>query len=131
MIGVFNTIKINGTEVYRPNEFTLQREAVTAGEYTTCLGELRADLIGWKYADMELSFDMLPEAMMEPLLALSGIGAVDMIFTNEAGDEVTEQVFARASTAQVTRFTNDQGVVLWRDFALNITFVTTHPNEAD
>lgn len=126
MIGIYNTITINGTEVYRPNEFTLQRENVFAGEYETCTGRRIADLIGWRYADMTLSFEMLPEAMMDDLLSIEG--DVNMTFSNELNESVTERVIVRASTAQVTRFTDDQGVVLWKDFGLEISFINAHPN---
>lgn len=129
MIGIFNTITINGTEVYRPNEFTLTREKVTAAEITTCTGKFIADLIGWKYADMELSFDTLPQDMMNALLQIEG--AVDMTFTDEEENSVTEKVLVRSSTAKVTRMTNYEGKVLWRNFALAITFINAHPNQED
>lgn len=31
MIGIFNTIQINGTDLYRPTDFSPAREAVYAG----------------------------------------------------------------------------------------------------
>lgn len=127
MIGVFNEITINDARVYRPNEFTLQRENVYAAELETCTGKRIADLIGWRYADMTLSFDTLPQSMMEELLAISG--EVTMEFTNELNDSVTEQVIVRASTAQVTRMTDYAGDVLWKDFAMEISFINAHPNE--
>ena len=52
MIGIFNTITINGHEIYRGNEFTLQREYIYAGEYETCTGKRCADLVGWRYSDL-------------------------------------------------------------------------------
>lgn len=56
MISIFNTIQINGTDLYRPTDFSPAREAVYAGEYKTCLGETIADLIGWRYSDMTLEW---------------------------------------------------------------------------
>lgn len=129
MIGIFNTITINDNEVYRPNEFTLQRENVYAAELLTCTGKTIADLIGWKYADMTLNFDTLPNDMMEALLQISG--DVEMTFEDEEGTSVTEMVIVRSSTAQVTRFTNYAGDTLWKDFALNISFINTHLNTED
>ncbi len=129
MIGVFNTITINGTEVFRPNEFTLQREPVYAAELETCTGKKIADLVGWRYSDMELSFDTLPHSMMEAILAISS--DVDMTFSNELGESVTERVIVRASTAQVTRSTDYEGAVLWKDFALEVSFINAHPNEEE
>ena len=127
MIGVFNTITINGTDVYRPNAFTLQREAQLASEYTSCTGKLIGDLIGWKYMDMTLSFETLPQEMMDSLLQTIGeVGEVDMTFSNEHGESVTEKVLIRASNAQVTRMRTYAGTTLWKDFALEITFVNTH-----
>lgn len=129
MIGVFNTITINGSEVYRPNSFALERENIYAAELVTCTGKRIADLVGWRYADMTLSFDTLPQNMIDALLSISG--EVSMTFSNELNEQVTERVIVRASTAEVTRMTDYAGDVLWKDFALSISFINAHPNEED
>lgn len=129
MIGIFNTITINSKEIFRPNDFTLSRENVFAAELETCTGKRIADLIGWRYQDMELSFDTLPQDMMDKLLSL--MGNVNMTFSNELNQTVTEQVVMRTSAATVTRMHRPDGTVLWKDFAVGIRFINAHPNEED
>lgn len=126
MIGVFNTITIDGKEIFRPNEFTLQREHIYAAELETCTGKRCGDLIGWRYADMTLAFDNLPQDQMEKLLGL--MGNVNMTFRNELNQTVTEDVIMRSSNAQVTRITDPDGNVAWKDFQVNISFIDAHPN---
>ena len=46
MIGIFNTIIIDGKEIFRPNAFTLQREQIYSGEIETCTGKRLADRVG-------------------------------------------------------------------------------------
>ena len=123
MIGIFNTITINGVEFYRPTNFALRREDVLAGEYTTCTGKLIADRIGWKYSDMTLSWDTLPQSMLDVLTGLSG--PVQMVFTDSDGSH-TETIIRGAFTNTPTRFTASDESVLWRDVAAEVRFINVH-----
>ena len=123
MIGIFNTITVNGVELFRPNDFTLRREDVLAGEYTTCTGKLIADRIGWKYSDMTLSWDTLPQDMLDVLTGLSG--PVQMAFTDSDGLH-TETIIRGAFTNTPTRITASNGSVLWRDVAVEVRFINVH-----
>ena len=125
MLGVFNTITIDGSEIYRGNDFQLSREYIYAGEIETCTGKRCADLVGWRYADMTISWDTLPDAQLQSLLALSG-EQVNMTFSNEAHETVTEAVIPQVVTATVTRFTDPQGMVVWKGLSLQIRFINAH-----
>lgn len=123
---LFNTITIDGTEVFRPNDFTLQRENVYAAEIETCTGKRIADLIGWRYSDLSLEFDWLPQAKLSALLDIQG--EVSMTFGNEIEETVTEIVIVKTSAATVTRLTAPDGQVAWKGIQLEVQFINAHPN---
>ncbi|MBR3171300.1 MAG: hypothetical protein IKF22_08650 [Lachnospiraceae bacterium] len=125
MIGVFNTITINETEVYRGNDFALQREWIYAGEIVTCTGKVCADVVGWRYSNLTVSWDTLPQDQLQAILALNG-EAVDMTFSNEQNETVTEQVIPQVISSQVTRFTDHSGNVMWKGIALELRFINAH-----
>lgn len=125
MIGVFNSIRINGTEVYRSNGFTLSREWIYAGEIVTCTGKVCADVIGWRYANLHLQWDNLPQDQLTALLALNGT-AVDAVFSDENSNTVTESVIPIVSTATVTRLTDPHGDVAWSGVSLELRFINAH-----
>lgn len=125
MIGVFNTITIDGTEIYRGNDFTLEREYIYAGEVVTCTGKYCADVVGWRYSDMSIEWDNLPQSQLLAILALTG-RAVDMTFSNEANQTVTETVIPTATKAQVTRITDPDGNVAWSGVGLSLKFINAH-----
>lgn len=125
MIGIFHTITIDGSEIYRGNEFTLQREMIYAGEIETCTGDRYADLVGWRYADLTINWDALPQDQMATILALTG-EAVDMTFTDEENNSVTEKVIPRAIAATATRHTRADGTPIWKGVGLQLTFLEAH-----
>lgn len=126
MSGIFNTISIDSDVIYRGNDFTLQREYIYAGEYETCTGRRIADLVGWRYADITIQWDALPEAMLSDIMALTG-DAVDLTFTDELGISVTESVIPKIISSQATRLTNPyDGSAVWRNVQLQLTFVNAH-----
>lgn len=125
MQGIFNTITINGGEVLRPNDFTLERENIVAAEYMTYDGKRHADLIGWRYADLTLQFDTLPQDQLLGLFGSMG-GTVNMTFTDEEGNSVTELVSINSSGAAATRFTGEDGNVMWKNVAFKVQFMDSH-----
>jgi hypothetical protein len=125
MIGVFNTITLNGEEIFRGNEFTLSREYIYAGEYETCTGKRVGDIVGWRYADLSLTWDNLPQSQLQKVIGLNG-SAVAMTFSNEFNETVTEMVIPTVTTAQVTRLTDPQGNVAWSGIGLTLKFINAH-----
>lgn len=118
-----NYIKINGNNILRPNAFTLQREDVAAAEYTTCTGKIVADRIGWKYSDMTMQWDTLPNAQMLILIAMSGESTI--IFDDADGSH-TEQIERSKNSNTATRFINNDGTVVWKSVSLDVRFINVH-----
>ena len=125
MIGVFNTIKIGNDEIFRSNGFTLAREWIYAAEIVTCTGKVCADVVGWRYSNLSLEWDNLPQAQLQKILALDGT-EVDMTFINELNESVTEAVIPTITTAQVTRLTDPNGDVAWQGVKLEVRFINAH-----
>lgn len=126
MIGIFNTISIDSEIIYQGNDFTLQREYIYAGEYETCTGKRVADLVGWRYADLTIQWDTLPEEMLGYVMGLTG-EAVDFTFTDELGNSITESVIPTVISSQATRLTNpyDRSAI-WRNVSLQLRFINAH-----
>ena len=126
MIDIFNTIKLGNNELYRGNDFTLQREYIYAGEYETCTGRRIADIVGWRYSDLTISWDNLPADQFAFVLGLTG-QRVYLRFDNEQGTYVSEYVIPQVISSQATRYTNPyDGSVVWKNVQLQIKFVNSH-----
>lgn len=122
-MSVFNYIEINGTKIIRPNDFTLKREDVYAGEYTTCTGKVIADRIGWRYAESEMKWGTLPQEQLEVLLAMSS--ACTLTFTDADGEH-TETVVPTTRVLVSTRSRDTAGRPLWSGVTLGVKFINVH-----
>lgn len=123
MIGIYNTITISGHEFKRPSDMAIVREDVYKGEYTTCTGALRADRIGWKYADTTLEFDSMTP---DELAYLSGLtGMFNMTWTDSDGSH-TEAVIRTGFENTPTRQTMPNGRAIWRDVKIGVKFINVH-----
>lgn len=123
-LGIYNKIYINGRPYFRPNDFEIKREDVYAGEYTTCTGKLIADKIGWKYSDLPMKWDILPDEDLVYLTTLTG--SFDITFRDSDGQH-TEQVIRRAFTNTPTRTTGPEGTKIWTGVEMEVSFLNTHP----
>lgn len=122
-LGIYNKIYINGSPYFRPNDFEVKREDVYAGEYTSCTGKLIADKIGWKYSDLTLKWDILPDEDLVYLTTLTGIFSI--AFRDSDGQH-TEQVIRRGFANTPTRVTGPSGTKIWTDVEMEISFLNTH-----
>lgn len=125
MIGIFNTISIEEVEIFRGNNFSLEREWIYAAEIETCTGKRCADVVGWRYKDLTIQWDNLPQDQLQTILDLDG-SEVNMTFTNEQNQSVTEAVIPLVTTAQITRLTDPNGDVAWTGIGLQIRFINAH-----
>ena len=125
MIGIFNTISIEEVEIFRGNNFSLEREWIYAAEIETCMGKRCADVVGWRYKDLTIQWDNLPQDQLQTILDLDG-SEVNMTFTNEQNQSVTEAVIPLVTTAQITRLTDPQGNVAWSGIGLQVRFINAH-----
>jgi hypothetical protein len=125
------TIVANDTTytIRRPPEFQPKREDVYGAEYTTCTGKYIADRIGWKYSDMTLSWDALPQSEVEALIAMTG--ECTITFDDPSSDEITESVIRSSIVYLRHRYTRYNIVtktneVWWEDVSCDIKFLNTH-----
>lgn len=122
---MFNLITLDGMQIYRPNDFEPKKEYVIKGDYTTCNGGYRGDIVGWKYSDITLSWDAIPQAQLDKLLDLNGT-AVNLTFEDAHGDTVTERVLPLTHSTTATRFIGPEGTPLWSDIDLELRFIDAH-----
>lgn len=116
-------IAFNGDEVPRPPSFAPKMEDIYAGEYTTCTGKIVGDRVGWKYSDMTLAWDGLPQSMVDILIGLSG----EVEFEFEAPDgTITSEPIIRSSVVQLRNRNTIRGEVFWKDVSMDIRFIGAH-----
>lgn len=115
-------ITIDGAQIYKPVQFAPQMEDIYSGEYTTCTGKTVGDRVGWKWADMTLSWDALPQSMVDVLVGMAG--AVTMVFDGPQGTQ-TEEII-RDSAVQLRNRNTIRGEVYWRDVSVQIRFINAH-----
>lgn len=123
-MAIFNTITIGGNTFFRPNDFTPSREYVYSGEITTCTGKIIADLIGWRYADISLEWDTLPQDQLDALLGLSG-QETTITFEDADGTTVTESVIPLTHSNTAQRIVSG-GVPAWKDIETSLRFLNVH-----
>lgn len=120
-------VKVTSVEPYielkRPNDFTIEKENVYAGEYTTGNGSLRADLVGWKYSDTVLTFD---ELTTDEVTILSDMrGEAVLYFTDSEGDHA-EDVLVQGFGNTATRLTLPSGQSIWKNVKLTLRFINAY-----
>ncbi len=123
MIGIYNTITINGIEFPRPSDFSIEREDVYAGEYQTCTGNVIADRVGWRYSDMTLNFDTLSNDKLQVLSAINSTAT--LVFTDDDGQH-TESVIRTGFANTPTRYTGPDGTALWKNVSVKMRFINAH-----
>ena len=116
-------IIINGERIYRPVNFAPAQEDLYKGDYTTCTGKRIRDRIGWKYSDMTLEWDALPQPMVDVLIGMSGI--CSLVFDCLDG-EVCEEQIVRDSVVGLRHRYTQEGVTYWRDVKVSISFIGSH-----
>lgn len=106
----------------RPSDFTPQREVVSRGEYTTSNGRIYADVIGWKFSDMTLEWDMLPQNVLQALLGLSVKRTYWLRFTDASGSIRTEEFMITSHVSTGTRIRDMDGNVIWKNVKMGVRF---------
>lgn len=125
-MSIFNTITLDNNTLIRPNGFSPNREYVFAGEITTCTGKTIADLIGWKYADISLEWDALPQDQLEALLGLNGT-EVTLSWTDVDGTTASESVVPLTHSLTARREVCD-GIPSWKNIKTDLRFINVHNN---
>lgn len=118
----YDTITINSVTYPRPVVFAPRREDVYAAEYTTMTGKTKADIVGWKYADIELKWDALSQTQVQSLTALSG--TFTFAFDDPSGTH-SETVRRKSAVSMRHRY-QQGGVYYWRDVSVKLSFINTN-----
>lgn len=116
-------IAINGARIPRPPEFAPQIEDLYAGEYTTCTGKVIADVVGWKYADMTLEWEALPQWAVDVLCQMSG--ETSLTFDGLDGLTQTETIIRTSAVGLRHRHTVD-GEPWWTGVQVEVRFIHAH-----
>lgn len=116
-------IIINGEQIPRPPKFSPAREDIYKGNYVTCTGKTIADRIGWKYSDMSLEWDGLPQQAVDVLVNMHGVNTI--VFDDLDGEIVEEQIVRSSAVALRHRYTLG-GVVIWKKVKVEIKFIGSH-----
>ena len=94
-----------------------------AGEYTTLLGETRADRIGWKFSDTEIKFDLLPDTLLSVLTSLSGEFYIEF---SDSDKTYTETAIRKSFSNIPTAILGNGGAAMWKDVSMEVTFINVH-----
>ena len=120
---MYEYIEINGVQIPRPPDFSVQREDVYAQEITTCTGKIIADRIGWKYSDTELSWEALCQEYVDTLVNMSGVNTLK--FDDADGTEHTENAIVLSKVWMRHRYTW-RGKTIWKDVRVEVRFINVH-----
>lgn len=119
----------------RPVNFAPMRENVYASEYTTMNGTYKADLIGWKYADMELTWEALRQSDVYNLVTMLGSdsGLFKIVFDDADASYASQYTLKkedvrRISTVSMRHRYKQYGEYYFRNVSFKISFVKTHLN---
>ena len=118
-----NYIAINNNLIYRPPAFAPQIEDIYAGEYTTCTGKIVGDVIGWKYSDATLTWDALPQSMVDVLVEMTGENTLE--FVSPSGT-ITSETVIRDSVVQLQNRNTIRGETWWKNVSVAIRFIDAH-----
>lgn len=118
-----NYIAIDDNLIYRPSGFAPQIQDIYAGEYTTCTGKIVGDRIGWKYADATLTWDALPQSMVDYLIGMSGECTLEFVAPDGT---ITSETVIRDSVVQLQNRNTIRGEVWWRNVSLELRFINAH-----
>ena len=114
-------VNINGQDVPYPNDFTMQKIPNIVNEITTLTGKSIADINGWKYADVTLTWDTLLDEDLQNLL--SAIGDNEFVFSFYDIDGTSHSVNAVfRGRANVKTPLFNRGVTVWKDVSIQLSF---------
>lgn len=116
-------IIINGEQIPRPLNFAPAHEDILKGEYTTCIGKRIADKVGWRYSDMTLEWDALPQQAVDVLVNMSDVSTLQ--FDGLDGEICEEQIQRTSVVALRHRYTRG-GTTIWKDVKVSISFINPH-----
>lgn len=121
------TLTINGQALPYPDKFTMSRVPFIVAEYTTMMGDTKADVAGWKYGDTTITWSALAPDDLETLIsAVNTLRTFNITFIDKTdGTTRTEEAMLRGFSRSKVRYTND-GKIMWEDISINLSFPKCH-----
>lgn len=115
--------KINTTELPDPAGFRVEREDIYAGEYVSQTGKQFADVVGWRYAPITLTWEVLQDAELQAILSAGNAFNVTFI-DPEKGEVTTAAKRTRIGATHKRRYWKEQ--VAWLDFSMEVIFIDAY-----
>ena len=119
-------IIINGEQIVRPPGFAPTHEDIYKGDYITCTGKQIADRVGWRFSDITLEWDALPQSMVDVLINMQGESSI--VFDDIDGTIREEQIVRTSAVGLRHRYTQG-GETIWKNVSVSIKFIGSHVGE--
>ena len=121
-------LTINGYQVPYSNDLQLQKVPNIVNEMTTLTGKVVADINGWKYADVALTWGTLLDQDLQNLLTAISTNTFLIEFTDIDGSTHSiNAVLKGRANIKTPLFHNGQTV--WRDVSISLSFPDCYEDE--
>lgn len=121
-------LTINGYRVPYSNDLQLQKVPNIVNEMTTLTGKVVADINGWKYADVNLSWGTLLDQDLQNLLTAISTNTFLIEFMDIDGSTHSiNAVLKGRANVKTPLFHNGQTV--WRDVSISLSFPDCYEDE--
>ena len=121
-------LTINGYQVPYSNDLQLQKVPNIVNEMTTLTGKVVADINGWKYADVTLTWGTLLDQDLQNLLTAISANAFLIEFTDIDGSTHSINAILKGrANIKTPLFHNGQTV--WRDVSISLSFPDCYEDE--
>lgn len=117
-------IKVNGNSIPYANDVAMATEPNIVSEIVTLAGNTIADINGWKYSDITLSWDMLHRSDLDTLLNETNPmdGTFDFTFIDALEGEKTIKALRVGGVQTKTPFVDADGSILWTGISISLKF---------
>lgn len=118
-------LKIGSRYLPYPNGFRPKHELVKAATLVAADGTTYADVVGWKYANMEFKWDSLTDEQLQDLIYTTSANVQSlMMFKDPFTPDGSKRVYAvRVSAiATKTRLKRMDGTIVWKDVTCEFEF---------
>lgn len=117
-------LKVNGIRVPYSNDFTMSKVPNVTNETVTLSGKTIWDYSGWKYENVDLSWDYLKhEEYLQLLEATNPMnGTFNLTFINENEQEETVTAYRLKAGRTKTQLKGTNGEIIWTGITLTLAF---------
>lgn len=117
-------IKINGKDFPHPKNFQMSTVPNLTAQLTTMSGKNIADINGWKYDDMKLTWEWIESSQLVELMRETDPmqGAFTFTFDDIASGQPTTVSAIRTGVGGKRLAVTDNGKTVWVDIQMNVSF---------